>query len=46
MGFATEELALRVGETIGGLLNATLVSSNQQSGIDNFIEVWNRETRR
>ncbi|KZS92341.1 calcium/proton exchanger, partial [Sistotremastrum niveocremeum HHB9708] len=25
MGFATEELALRVGQTLGGLLNATLV---------------------
>lgn len=24
LGFATEELALRVGETLGGLLNATL----------------------
>lgn len=27
LGFATEELSLRVGQTIGGLLNATLVGS-------------------
>ena len=26
MSFATEELSLRIGETAGGLLNATLVS--------------------
>jgi Ca2+:H+ antiporter len=25
LGFATEELSIRVGQTIGGLLNATLV---------------------
>ena len=24
LGFATEEISLRVGETLGGLLNATL----------------------
>lgn len=26
LGFATEELSLRVGQTLAGLMNATLVS--------------------
>lgn len=34
LGFATEELALRVGQTIGGLLNATLVRFNSGFGND------------
>lgn len=36
LGFATEELAIRVGQTLGGLLNATFGNAVEVSHVFKF----------